>query len=1400
VAVSDDLLVKVSIDTGGGSAAVKDLSVSLSDLKKSAEDGGDAVLASGMSFSKAAVSAIALNQAVDLAVKAYDTLAEPIKESIAAFVESEKAQTTLINTLKAVGITATAAFDDLDRFAKGLQDTTTTSDEAVLSLASMAKVMGLSNKQTKELIKASLDVASVTGNDVSSAFNELIGQYSGVSGRQAKYVVGLKDLTEAQLKAGEGIKLVAKQYGGFAEVQAKTLAGAMQQSKTAFEDVYEEIGSVISKLFNLPASALAAKERFISLAAAVKSFGATLLEIKTVLSGIDWASIAQSVLTVGTAFAAFGLAAFAVQATAAISAIGGLSAAIAAMGGMTGIMAQLFAFFKGPAILAAAKSIGSLALSFGAWAAAIIIVGGGIDILVRNMDHLGELGTVVAGAFTVLFERLKRGFDGLRLIILQSISAPLQAIAGTFLDVGGVASKTLDNITASQLKFADSIDVSNKEIENQQAALKEVSKGIDFGFIGQGIELVNGLLADTKTKAEDVKKTFDDTSRINKENLKPTKEQLQLLAQIKLENIGIANETASIGASQFEILAKTLELELQKIDARKQQLTIEGKINKEIAAQLDKQAALVTEKSKKQVDQIGKADIIPQSTVDALRGSIGDGAADFAGGISSGFASFAGGVGAIMGATNAVLGFAQQVLDFIPGVINKIAGLFDSLTSLPTKIGEAALKLFSSVISFVKDFIPNLFKFVDTLLTGIADFIINLPDAFVSLIDGFPALVTKLIGRIPEIVSKFTTGFITGGPKIVAALIKATIEGTPAIWRAVIDLVTTTLPAAVLDAFVQAFYEVKKLFLGLVKQIGSILKGTKIPTPAFVKDIADLPKALGKGIGALSKGVAKEASKVFKVLDLENAAAAVDRLKSAAPVVDIVTKAADAVGKSTKSVWLDILSAFKKVWAEVVRFLSLFGGTLKAVWEGVMRLLNMFISALSAVWDGIVKALSGYLKILQAVWNGLIAQLTAAWNGLVMVLTAAWNGLMSILTAVWDGLMSYLTAVWDSVQLIWNTLMDLFQGKIGIFEAVTKMLGSIFDTAKAGLEAVAHIFGAYFNSLKGIFDAAVSSIAGAFSAFTDSAKNIGGAIWEGLKGGLSGIGDILKNAINAIDPGNLLAKIFKMPAEDKGPVEKTLGIDIPWAHFAQGGIIPGTSSLPGDSLANDRVIAMVSPGEAVLPRSVTGDPKLAPYVDALLSGNADKVLPAFFSLKAPKNIAVNAGPAIAGLTAGLPKIPGLSDVAQHALNTAQSEGAKAAEMLSKLDPSKLWDIVKVKAWDGIQAWWDSAAVRMHTGGMVPNFAGGGEVPAILQPGEFVMQRGAVNRLGAGMLGGLNNGGSGGGGSTVVNMDVSVSINASSQSLDETYVRSKLIPSIKSELKKASLRGDFLMSERGLRAT
>jgi len=62
----------------------------------------------------------------------------------------------------------------------------------------------------------------------------------------------------------------------------------------------------------------------------------------------------------------------------------------------------------------------------------------------------------------------------------------------------------------------------------------------------------------------------------------------------------------------------------------------------------------------------------------------------------------------------------------------------------------------------------------------------------------------------------------------------------------------------------------------------------------------------------------------------------------------------------------------------------------------------------------------------------------------------------------------------------------------------------------------------------------------------------------------------------------------------QGFVEKLLGIDIPFLKFAEGtiwgsgtyGIVPGSASYAGDDYRNDTVPALISPGEAVLPRSV----------------------------------------------------------------------------------------------------------------------------------------------------------------------------------------------------------------------
>ena len=57
---------------------------------------------------------------------------------------------------------------------------------------------------------------------------------------------------------------------------------------------------------------------------------------------------------------------------------------------------------------------------------------------------------------------------------------------------------------------------------------------------------------------------------------------------------------------------------------------------------------------------------------------------------------------------------------------------------------------------------------------------------------------------------------------------------------------------------------------------------------------------------------------------------------------------------------------------------------------------------------------------------------------------------------------------------------------------------------------------------------------------------------------------------------------------------------------AEGGVVPGEAEVPGDSYSNDKVPAMLSPGEIVIPRSKANDPdKAKEFVDKIMTDEAD---------------------------------------------------------------------------------------------------------------------------------------------------------------------------------------------------
>jgi hypothetical protein len=328
----------------------------------------------------------------------------------------------------------------------------------------------------------------------------------------------------------------------------------------------------------------------------------------------------------------------------------------------------------------------------------------------------------------------------------------------------------------------------------------------------------------------------------------------------------------------------------------------------------------------------------------------------------------------------------------------------------------------------------------------------------------------------------------------------------------------------------------------------------------------------------------------------------------------------------------------------------------------------------------------------------------------------------------------------------------------------------------------------------------------------NSLGDLGGKIWDGFISGMvkgqswfatmgSQLANGLKNALDVLNPINLFKKMFSWDGGGKGKIERALGIDVPFVSFAQGGMVPGKAMVPGDSPINDRILALLSPGEYVIPRSAMNTPGVRELVASVVNGDYNP--PQYWDGKiggyiGQRAMAVKSG-GVSGAVNQAKDLGGkIASGGKQAWTEIENAGQDVLDELAKLDPTQLWKMVEEKIWGSIWKMIESSAPNFHTGGLVPSYANGGEVMSFLQPGEFVMQRSAVQQNGLDFMNKLNSGQSSGSSNQVFNFDVNLKIDASAQSLDETFVRNKLMPAIKTELKKSSLRGEFLLSDRGLR--
>lgn len=169
------------------------------------------------------------------------------RQVIDAAARQQVAVNKLETALKTAGSFSVSASKDFQKFASQLQKTSTIGDETTLEMLGFAKSLGLTNQQAKEIVSASADMSKALGIEMRSAVVNTAKTLSGMKGELGELVPSLRNLTAEQLKAGDGIKLLRKQFAGSAAGELNTFSGATESLGNVWADFQEQIGNVIVK-------------------------------------------------------------------------------------------------------------------------------------------------------------------------------------------------------------------------------------------------------------------------------------------------------------------------------------------------------------------------------------------------------------------------------------------------------------------------------------------------------------------------------------------------------------------------------------------------------------------------------------------------------------------------------------------------------------------------------------------------------------------------------------------------------------------------------------------------------------------------------------------------------------------------------------------------------------------------------------------------------------------------------------------------------------------------------------------------------------------------------------------------------------------------------------------------
>lgn len=1256
----EQLSVEVILDSSGAVKGIKDLegkfvefdkiingaSKTTSKLVDTTGSLGEAFSGAAGALSKAALPLLAVQQSFALVTGAIQAVNAVVGEFINEFAQAERAQILLSQALSATSGRVLNSADAWSSYLDQLERTKNVDADVLKGLVAQAAQMGFSETQIKSLVDASVGLSKVTGQDLNASFMQLLGTTRGMARALQVLVPEVGNLTEEQLRSGAAFDLVAQKYKN-----AASGLGSFSESNKALGfvvgGVKEDIGKVIVDLFNLKGAA--------------DSLSAVMYQVRDAFASVDFEGLRKN------------FSEFISNAGPTLLFLGALA------GALTGVTAAV-----GPAVLAVGLLVAKFALIASAVVGAVTV----IEMLGNNFAILKDVISIAANGIALVIVSMVR-----------NVSEDLTKLFQLFGEDNPLA-KAADQVTKGLQKSVDNLKANiSKNTSNIKA---EFDKTFTADLFRQAGNAIDGFRGKTEKTTESLGKLGDTGARVKPIDEQALQKASQLLKDVQAMTERLRLETAGMNANELQQIDLKVDAQMKAIDAREKELKALGQLNKAqrealadariaVAEQANaaRQALANKNLAQQQADAMKSLEGVVGNTVElenknalsklegfeliraqfqieqdkitaietqlALTGKLGE---EQQKQIERARAALAGGQQAAEG--KQVQDQAQKTADIYTGLISSAgsgadAAVGNAINQLGKAFGPEG-QIIAGAINLLRMGGEQMKNLGTELVKIIVELPLMITEGLVGLVEGIFQGIINMLGD-PARLAKIYTAFSTLGPKIITSIVKA----LPVLLKMLLDPkfwveLSSQIYRSIFDALKEMVYAIGDLFASIFS--GDIFSG-------FGESIENMGNAVGDGIRDATKAVTGFTEQLFGVQEDVAGGAKKDE---ASPI----KKAFDYGAKKTKSVWEWVK---KYVLEPIGKVFAFVGTVLESTLNLLTDILGAFMGLFGSVAEIVMFAFQSAGNILGSVFSTAWDSAKIVFGGIVRLFENAWDTLKGVFYAVWNFGKSIFNGVIESFKAVFNFFKNLFDDPIAAFKQFVTDMKNIFSNVWDSFkeipirlwQGVKDGVGIIFDTIADLGKRVWYGLRDVGGEIMDFFKGLGSKIFDGLESFFGRIGDAFRNFGSKIWEG----------LKDLVP---------DWMKLSQGGIIGGSALVAGDSIKNDIIPALLSPGEAVIPRSLMADPTVNTMIRELLR---NKKMP------------------IGSVSDGMPRI------------------------------------------------------AMANGGIVGALSGGGT--------SF--------------------------GDTNVNVVLQIETN---QQIDESFIRQRLMPALKSELKASSLRGDFVLSAKGVR--